>query len=688
MTWRIWLAAAAATTVLACSGSKNSGTATGGTLTMTATPPGALLADGLSSAVIHVDGSQSGPIVVRTDRGHFLESGTGNATVAATPFDLTLVSCDARAAPSGCVGYARLNATDHNLATGALQLQFRAVEICNNGADDDGNGLVDCADTVACPGGTICGLHGRTCAGGACTCPTGGVEVCGDGIDNDCNGLTDCADPACQPQSGAPGARCDTGQLVTGHHVFGACTAAGTCVCSGSGKETSCGDGIDNNCNGLIDCDDPDCQPVANTPGQACDPTHPGLTCSAPLTVGGTSTCSVCAPLGSLLNAQAVETKCGDGIDNDCSGQADCQDPNCMGQTCGVHGLACGVLSGSVVCRCSGNGGPVESPETTCNDGKDNDCNGLVDCDDPACQGVTAGTLGAACNPANATYRCTNIGAAGAPRWVCKDTSSFVISLSSAASRLAADGLQTTVVTATVQDLGSGTPVAKVGATVTFSTDLGAVSPVLGGVTDATGKATAIVTSSAIAGTATVTGTYVYATTPAVLSVPAFTTIAMPLLSIITLASKQYSVMGARTSGFQESNALTFQLTDSTDQPYPPGLAVTFTHQPLGGSYIGAAPACSGTPTICTAAAVTDATGKASVQLHSGTLAGVVSVTAQASAGGSGLREFTTNVAIVGGRASGAQSRSPAARRTSRPSSTPTARAPSTPATTPSRTAW
>src|SRR5215470_12527899 len=36
--------------------------------------------------------------------------------------------------------------------------------------------------------------------GGAAGCrPTGTVEVCEDGIDNDCNGLIDCADTACTP---------------------------------------------------------------------------------------------------------------------------------------------------------------------------------------------------------------------------------------------------------------------------------------------------------------------------------------------------------------------------------------------------------------------------------------------------------------------------------------------------------
>ena len=55
-------------------------------------------------------------------------------------------------------------------------------EICNDGVDDNCNGLVDCAD----PG----------CFGNR-ACVTPGVEICNNGIDDDDDGLVDCADPDC-----------------------------------------------------------------------------------------------------------------------------------------------------------------------------------------------------------------------------------------------------------------------------------------------------------------------------------------------------------------------------------------------------------------------------------------------------------------------------------------------------------
>lgn len=56
------------------------------------------------------------------------------------------------------------------------------VEVCNNGLDDNNDGLIDCADPqcVAAP-----------------SCQAPGAEICDNGIDDDNNGLIDCADSIC-----------------------------------------------------------------------------------------------------------------------------------------------------------------------------------------------------------------------------------------------------------------------------------------------------------------------------------------------------------------------------------------------------------------------------------------------------------------------------------------------------------
>jgi hypothetical protein len=822
MNWKICLSSVAVAALVACGG-KSGGGSTGGTLVLTATPA-VVVANGTNAVIIHVDGSQKGPIVVRTDRGHFLESGGLTASNPTTPFDVTLVTCNSQIAPVGCVGNALVNASDQNLASKQIQVRFVGVEICTNAIDDDGDGLIDCADPDCA--GQICGPNGKTCSASSpsvCQCPTGQANElpaqCAAAIpvDNDCDGKAGCADSDCL------GLSCATGTVVNGNPLFGSCKTGGVCSCVATqiGKETTCGDGIDNDCDGLIDCDDPDCQPVGNGLGGLCDAL--GHTCSPKAMTGGKSVCGVVCS-GNGGTPQLVETNCFDGKDNDCNGVADCQDPNCASQgiTCSTSGKTCSAATFSCVCNspeaatgeqtcddgidndCNGYidckdlncnaktcgpfgkkcnttangtgsclcpGGTVEicndnidnncdgladcadptcrpatvagvgkdcatgfplgggakcdfsgqcvcpggqSRETSCGDGADNDCNGYTDCKDLACNGQSCtlpgkvGTVcktvangngncacpptaptaanpagsdgtfeicsdgidnncdglidcadptcqgggGQLCNPATGTYKCTNIGTPGSPNWVCKDSSNFLITASAAPVKIPADGLATSIITVSVRDLTSGgTGVPVTGGTVTFTVNPGTLATITPtSLTNGSGIATAVLTSASVtqSGSAVVTATY----TPVSGPVSAQTTVTLPQLSTITV-SQQYSVMGAKGSGWQEQNALTFRLLDSNNSIYPPGLTVSFEHQPLQGSYIGTTASC--TPSLCTATGVTDSLGTVTVLLHSGQTAGVVSVTAKAQAGGFTVVSYTaTNIAIVGAKASGA----------------------------------
>lgn len=155
-------------------------------------------------------------------------------------------------------------------------------------------------------------------SGGSVDCVE--FENCGpNGIDENCNGLIDCADPQCASDAG----------------------------CSCEVNETSCTDANDNDCDGYLDCHDPDCgsDPACDVP-----PPPPGCTREFPF---------------------FVEVACGDGRDNDCDTFIDCADSDCHSP-------------GS--CGCA-------SQETACHDGNDEDCDHSTDCADTQCIRCTPGAV-------------------------------------------------------------------------------------------------------------------------------------------------------------------------------------------------------------------------------------------------------------------------------------------------------
>jgi hypothetical protein len=134
---------------------------------------------------------------------------------------------------------------------------FRGGEACN-GLDDDCDGLVDegvTAPTGICNPNGVCAGTSASCGGGAgwvCRYPTTYEEVetrC-DGLDNDCDGLVDEA-------FALRGASCSNGVGAcrrTGVYVCNATEDGVTCNASAAGVEAdeSC-NGLDDDCDGLVD---------------------------------------------------------------------------------------------------------------------------------------------------------------------------------------------------------------------------------------------------------------------------------------------------------------------------------------------------------------------------------------------------------------------------------------------------
>lgn len=119
------------------------------------------------------------------------------------------------------------------------------------------------------------------------TPPASEAGGCENDVDDDCDGLVDCFDPDCPPAPPEGGIQCRNG--------------------------------ADDDCDGLVDCADPDCVNNTDTP-------------EAP-------------------------SRCEDGLENDCDGLIDCDDPDCNDY----------------------------KPETSCENNLDDNCDQLIDCDDPDC---------------------------------------------------------------------------------------------------------------------------------------------------------------------------------------------------------------------------------------------------------------------------------------------------------------
>ncbi len=166
-----------------------------------------------------------------------------------------------------------------------ITCQENTLLACNDLTDNDGDGLVDCFDSD-CFGFTLCFERGDACSDGidndgdglvdcadsscdgAAACMEDSPFTCVDGRDNDGDGLVDCADPDCQS--------------------FIVCAEY---------SDTACMDGIDNDFDGLVDCKDPDCRAILPV---------------------------FCEPFENTV------FKCQDGRDNDDDGLVDCADPDCQ----------------------------------------------------------------------------------------------------------------------------------------------------------------------------------------------------------------------------------------------------------------------------------------------------------------------------------------------------------------------
>ena len=198
---------------------------------------------------------------------------------------------------------------------------------CSDGEDNDCDGPIDCndSDCLACPNnvaedcelcdgsdlaGATCesqgyqsgalGCNNVTCDGfdfSGCGDPCEASETnCIDGVDNDCGGGTDCSDADCSGDLaclancflGQQGDPCGSNEECCSNKCKGPSgnkTCKGDVACTPTASsETSCTDGIDNDCEGGTDCADSDCSGDVACQGDGCvNPggSPPGTSCSS-----------------------------------------------------------------------------------------------------------------------------------------------------------------------------------------------------------------------------------------------------------------------------------------------------------------------------------------------------------------------------------------------------------------------
>jgi hypothetical protein len=310
-------------------------------------------------------------------------------------------------------------------------------ELCRNLVDDDGNGFADCQENTckhpqydfitACTTETWPGQpnncrnhldddrdHYIDCADKECLGDPLCVEDCTNGVDDNADGRVDCLDPRCFGMPGPIDAAC------TAPTDMASCTAAvGTLYFAGmrdqcawtappmataychalcptitESTDALCTDGLDNDGNEYIDCADRSCAATAR-----CQLEHTRMACSDGIDNDGNGyiDCSdfSCTRTSSGALQEAVDycnnfialygeanfARCTDGVDNDNNGYVDCADFSCIKFTeVDPNSPASAPVTRSP-CQESIGGDAYAN----CTDGRDNDADGFVDCEDWDC---------------------------------------------------------------------------------------------------------------------------------------------------------------------------------------------------------------------------------------------------------------------------------------------------------------
>ena len=222
---------------------------------------------------------------------------------------------------------------------------------CRNHIDDDRDHYIDCADKE-CLGDPLC------------------TENCTNGVDDNLDGRTDCLDPNCFGVGACPVIVENTLELCTDHrdndgNEYVDCADRGCAMipqCNTEHSGPACSDGIDNDGNGYIDCGDFSCTRSSS---------------------GASPEAVAYCQTWILTHGEGTFARCTDGIDNDHNGYADCGDLGCHPPNVVEVDPGSDPLHPTSRSPCQESIGT--DAMANCTDGRDNDADGFVDCEDWDC---------------------------------------------------------------------------------------------------------------------------------------------------------------------------------------------------------------------------------------------------------------------------------------------------------------